>query len=219
MEHENRTFEFLKEESSKKHFAELDFAIRQGRHIQEYGKDYKIYKYVASYYEYLENYYYSLFGIYLRKENNDQVFYYFLDFGDDDKGKFTGSRSLEISDKQVIIAILLLNLYKEKFFEEKEIRWSDIENIFENSEQKQLWQTLFFKDGYKRNYSPPEHKKFKDDISKILKEFDKLGWITWIDKSEIHFEIMPSIDRIAKLYKNEITNIDTISTYINAERN
>lgn len=216
MEYENKSFGFLEDESSKRYFADLDFALREGKHIQNYGNDYKLWEYVEDKYDELVHYYYSLFGINLRKENNDQQYYYYLDFSEDSKGKFTANRSKEIGADRVIVAILFLNIYKEKFFEEKELQWTDIDNIFENSEQKQLWHNLFFKDGYKRNYTPQENDKLKDDFRKILNDFERLGWINWIDKQEIHFVILPSIDRIAKLYKNEIREIETLSKFIDA---
>jgi len=214
MENENKSFEFLENESSKKYFADLDFALREGRHIQNSNSDYKLWEYIEDNYDKLSNYYNSLFGIKLMRENNDQQYYYYLEFYEESKGKFSNNRSKEIQADRVIFAILLLNLYKEKFFEDKNLNWIDLENIIFSSNQKDLWQKLFFKEGVKRNYTPQQIENLKESITKILKDFEKLGWIEWIDKQEISFNIMPSIDRIAKLYKNEIREIETISNYL-----
>ena len=41
-----------------------------------------------------------------------------------------------------------------------------------------------------------------------------MGWIRWISYEELHFEIMPSIDRIAKLYQTEINNVELLTEYL-----
>ncbi len=46
MEYENESFKFLEEESSKRYFADLDFALREGRHIQNYSDNYRLWEYV-----------------------------------------------------------------------------------------------------------------------------------------------------------------------------
>ena len=66
----------------------------------------------------------------------------------------------------------------------------------------------------KRNYTPNEKDEVKRKAENILNLFDKLGWIQWINSENIHFEIMPSIDRIGKLYAHEIANVELMSEYV-----
>ena len=141
--------------------------------------------------------------------------FYYLDFTDDGKGKLgRENRSKELEDDKVIFAILLLNIFKDKFFEHKEIEWSELEQIFKESEHKDLWQKLLF-GKVKLNYTPVEEQNVKDKVRGILRDFEKLGWVEIKNIDEVKFEIMPSIERIAKLYRDVIGNIDSLEEYIN----
>lgn len=213
MENENKTFDFLDTESSQRYFADADFALKSGRHIQYYNSDTKIWEFISDYFEPLQNYYEWLFGIYLKDDYNDNDRYFYLDFPDEGKGKLGKDRSKQLDDSQVIFGILLLNFYKEKYFEKKEIKWEELEQLFDESEQKEYWQLLFYG---KKEATPKEIEKRKSDVVRIINQFDDLGWIAWIDKNEFVFEILPSINRIGKLYFNEIQNIEMIKEYLNA---
>ena len=213
MELENTAFEFLTREAATKFFAETDFTLKQGRHIQQYGADGKLFDYLYDNYTEMARYYEHLFGVFLRKESNDREEYFFLDFPEDGHGRFVKDRYKEMDAKHVIFGILLLNVYKEKMFEKKEIKWENLEQIFDESESRELWQKLLFGE-VKRNYTPNEKEEVKRKVEHTLNLFDRLGWIQWVDPANLHFEIMPSIDRIAKLYTNEITNVELMSEYI-----
>lgn len=216
MENENSAFGFLELESSAKHFADTDFALRQGRHIQHSGSDAKLWDYISDHYSDLASYYLHLFGVRLRKETNDREVYYFLDFPEEGRGKFTRERSRELDAKHVIFGILLLNIYKEKFFEEKEMTWNDLEQIINESEHRELWQKLIYGEA-RKNYTPNEKEEGRRKVERILIDFDRMGWINWIDQEKMHFVIEPSIDRIARLYANEINNVELMSEYIHEQ--
>ena len=213
METENSAFEFLTREAAVKFFAETDFVLKQGRHIQQYGQDAKLFDYVYDNYEDLAKYYELLFAVHLRKENNDRDEYFYLDFPEDCHGRFVKDRYKELEPRHVIFGILLLNVYKERSFEKKEMKWEHLEQLFEESESKELWQKLLYGE-VKRNYTPNEKDEVKRRAENILNFFDRLGWIEWIDSENFHFEIMPSIDRIAKLYAHEIANVELIEEYV-----
>ncbi len=161
----------------------------------------------------LSKYYEHLFGVYLRKESNDRAEYFFLDFPEDGHGRFVKDRYKELDARHVIFGILLLNVYKERMFEKKEIKWENLEQTFDESEHRELWQKLLYGE-VKRNYTPNEKEEVKRKVEHSLNLFDRLGWISWVDPANLHFEIMPSIDRIAKLYNNEITNVELMTEYI-----
>ena len=213
METENSAFEFLTRDAAVKFFAETDFVLKQGRHIQQYGQDAKLFDYVYDNYEDLAKYYEALFAVHLRKENNERDEYFYLDFPEDGHGRFIKDRYKELEPRHVIFGILLLNVYKERSFEKKEMKWEQLEQLFEESESRELWQKLLYGE-VKRNYTPNEKDEVKRRAENILNFFDRLGWIEWIDSENFHFEIMPSIDRIAKLYAQVIANVDLIEEYV-----
>src|ERR1022692_865349 len=114
MDIENSTFEFLTRAAAVKYFAESDFTLKHGRHIQQLGADSKLSDYLYDNYEELAKYYELLFGVLLRKETNDREDYFYLDFPQDGHGRFVKDRYKELDPRQVIFGILLLNVYKER---------------------------------------------------------------------------------------------------------
>ena len=211
----NFTYEFLSTERARKHFADTDFALRSGKHIQNFGNDFKLWDFVNDYYDKgLSKYYMELLGMVLKKEFNEREAYFFLDFPEEgSKGKFGYDRTYSLDDRLVIFAILLLNLYKEKFFENKEVKWDELLYITEEGENKDLWQKLLFGEN-KRNFTPTEKEEVRRKIERTLQICERMGWIRWLSYEDLHFEIMPSIDRIAKLYQTEINNVELLTEYL-----
>lgn len=219
MENANPNFPFLNTEQAKRYFADADIALKQGRHIQDYGNDIRIFSFVDEYFEEgLEEYYKLFFGMNLVRDKSDIGKFYYLDFPEDGKGKLgKENRSKELEGEKVIFAILFLNLYKEKFFEQKEFLWQELEQNFKESEHKELWKTILY-GKIKQNYTPKEELDVKDKVRKILADFEKLGWIVFKNQEEVHFEILPSIERMSKLYEDVINNVESIEEYLNNEQ-
>ncbi|WP_121353341.1 condensin complex protein MksE [Flavisolibacter nicotianae] len=215
MENEVTVYSFLSSESARRYFADTDIVLKQGRHIQDYGSDTRLFSFIDEYYDKgLREYYRDFFGMNLAKDSSDNERFYYLEFPEDSKGKFgKDNRSKELEDEKVIFLILMLNLYKEKFFEAKEFEWQELEQIFKESEQRELWQNLLY-GKVKPNYTPNEELAVKDKVKRALNDFEKLGWIVIKDNDEMRFEIMPSIERISKLYSDVIKNVDTIEEYL-----
>lgn len=216
MENEDFTYSFLTSEQAIKYFADVDYNLKNGRHIQDFGTDHKLFSYLEEFYDKgLKEYYADLFGMLLVCEDADQERYYYLDFPENGKGKLgRENRSKELEDSHLIFAILLLNLYKEKFFEKKEIKWAELEQVFKESEHKDIWQTwLYVK--VKNNYSPNEETAAINKIIKILKSFEDLGWVNIINTEPMHFEILPAINRISHMYREIIEDVDNIKQYLN----
>lgn len=215
MENEGQYYQFINTERAIKYFADTDIALKQGRHLQDYGIDSRLFSFVDEFYEKgLKDYYLRLFQMNLIRDKNDNQTFYYLDFPDDGKGKFgKENRSKELEDDKVIFGILFLNIYKGKFFEHKEIEWPEIEQIFKEGEHKELWQKLLF-GRVKPNYTIQEELNVKDKVKSILKDFEKLGWIEIKALDEVKFEILPSIERISRLYKDVIRNLNPIQDYL-----
>lgn len=216
MENGNTNYSFLNSDDAIKYFADLDVVLKQGRHIQNYGNDSQLFGFVDDYYDSgLADYYKNIWVVNLVRDSSDNERFYYFDFFEGSRGKFgKDNRYKELEDKKVIFAILLLNLYKEKFFEEKEVEWKELEQIFKESENKSLWKKLLF-DKDKDNYTPNEEQRVKDNITGILKDFEKLGWVEIIaDTEDIKFEILPSIERISRLYADVIEDVESIEKYL-----
>ncbi len=219
MENENQSspFRFLESDLSARTFADVDFALKTGRHIQHFGTDARMWDYINDHYEDLENYYKHLFGVYLRRDTSDnREVYFYLDFPEDGHGRFVRDRNKELDARGVIFGILLLNLYKERYFEEKVVKWEQLTQIIDEGEHRDYWQKLLYGEA-KRNFTPNEKEEMRRRVDRILSEFEKLGWIHWVDHENIVFEILPSIDRIARMYANEISNVELMSEYMDEQ--
>jgi len=146
MENDYTPYGFLTSELARKHFADTDFALKQGKHIQGYGSDQKLFVFLEEYYNRgLKDYYLDFFKINLVRDSSDRSVFYYLDFLEGSRGKFSKeNRYKELDKDKILFAILLLNVYKERFFEEKQLKWSDMEYIFKESEHKHFWLKLLY---------------------------------------------------------------------------
>ncbi|MDR0232106.1 MAG: chromosome partition protein MukE [Dysgonamonadaceae bacterium] len=216
MENANTEYQFLNSDDAIKYFADADIALKQGRHIQNYGNDTQIFYFIDEYFDKgLEEYYAIFWLMKLTKDSNDNERFYYLEPPEGSRAKF-GNRFKELEGEKIIFAILLLNLEKEKYFEEKEFSWQELEQIFKESENKTLWKKLLFgKD--KENYTPTEEQNVKKKVRQILSDFEKLGWIVMKSEDEMQFDILPSIARIGRLYADVINNIETIEEFLSNE--
>lgn len=203
-------FSFLTKESSQKYFAEADFALRQGRHIQNIETDKQIYSYINDYFDELKSYYQFLFSMVLKEDIFDTMKYYYLDFEEEGYGKFGNQRTKTINDRYLLIGILLLNLYNQKHFEVKRTNWNELLEIVSEKEKKDLWLKLLFPD-VRGSQTPKEWNRVKTIFKNAIDEFENLGWVRYIDKQELEFEMNPSIHRVIKLYPTEIENINVLN--------
>ncbi|MBT1705875.1 chromosome partition protein MukE [Chryseosolibacter indicus] len=216
---ENANFEFLNSELAAKYFIDADVALRSGRHIQDFGNDQRIFHFIDEHYDNgLKEFYRIFCHMPLIRGMADNDKYYYLDYPDEGKGKLgKDNRSKELEDDKVIFGILLLNIFKDKFFEEKAVSWQDLELIFKEGENKESWQLLLF-GKIKPNYTPSEEQSVKDKVRSILKDFERLGWIYFSNLDEMKFVIQPGIDRLVTLYGDVINNIDAIENYLKNEK-
>ncbi len=213
MENDYTPYGFLSSDLARKHFADADIVLKQGRHIQDYGSDHKLFVFLDEYYDRgLKDYYLELFKIRLVRDSSDRNVFYYLDFLEDSRGKLgKDNRYRELDAEKILFAILLLNSYKEKFFEDKQLKWNDLEMIFKESEHKQYWLTLLY-GKHKKNYTPNEEDGVKNKVIRTLQAFQRLGWVHIIDRDSVHFEILPAIERISRLYADVIANVDVLDT-------
>lgn len=216
MENANTEYQFLESEEALKYFADADIALKQGRHIQNFGNDTQIYYFIDEYYDKgLKEYYSDFWWMNLVQNSNDNERFYYLDFPEGSRAKFgKENRFKELDGDKVIFAVLLLNWYNDKFFEDKIFSWQELEQIFKDSENKSLWKKLLF-GKEKDNYTPAEEQTVKEKVKRILIDFEKLGWIMFKNDAELQFEILPSIARISRLYADVINDIESIETFLN----
>lgn len=210
------SFEFLNHEDVLTYFANINIDLLQGKHIQM--DEYNSFKVLDKYREEFKFYYQKLYQLDLKRDSKNDVYYFYLDFQEDNKGKlYRNDRHKYLTEHQTIIGLMLLNMYYTKLFSPyKEIHWDEIKNEILNGENKIWYQELLFKEFKSGGYTDRQWNEFKNDLSNTIKSFEKLGWIKRIEKGTqtIHFEIRESILRLADLYNEELTNFEAFTEKI-----
>lgn len=215
MENENiqskNNFSFLEDTDVKKYFADINIRLLRGVHIQ--SEDYDLFSLLKedNYFYEFRFFYKELYGLLLKRGQRGLEIYYYLDVNEDNKGKiYQSDRRKVLNDRETVIGIMLLNMYYEKYFENpKKITWEEIKETIKQSEYKNQYQKVFFKD-LQSSYKDSQWEEVKKKFVRTLNSFEKLGWIKKVSNStsDIHFELRDSIHRLASLYKNELEDID-----------
>lgn len=208
---ENVDYTFLTTQEAISIFADVDYALKSGRHIQKCPSQGKLFDFIKRYYDQLKSYYDNLFGIHLNSEGEGELEYFFIDFFKDRNGYYQrGNIPVEnreyLAESHLIIAFLLIRMYVLEPRVEKRILIQDfkIQVLSEYEEYKPHLLRLFAKseDTKETDY---ELKSIEDEIEKALKKFNELCWIM-IDKNTETFEIMPSLNRLLNIFENYIIN-------------
>lgn len=222
MENENNInkldndFSFLQDETVQNHFADLNIELLRGGHIQD--DNYYLFSILSDYTDSIYDYYRTIYGLELVKENKDSTSFYYLDFLEDLKGKLSASsRHKELSESQTIVGIMLLNMYYDRYFEQpKNITFNDIKKQIKSGEYSALYKKLLFK-VERENYSDTEWARVVKMLSSVVRDFEKMGWIKRYkdeNPSQLSFTIRESIYRFQKMYENEILNFgDFVEDY------
>lgn len=208
---ENVDYTFLTTQEAISIFADVDYALKSGRHIQKCPSQGKLFAFIKRYYDQLKSYYDNLFGIHLNSEGEGELEYFFIDFFKDRNGYYQrGNIPVEnreyLAESHLIIAFLLIRMYVLEPRVEKRILIQDfkIQVLSKYEEYKPHLLRLFAKseDTKETDY---ELKSIEDEIEKALKKFNELCWIM-IDKNTETFEVMPSLNRLLNIFENYIIN-------------
>lgn len=208
---ENVDYTFLTTQEAISIFADVDYALKSGKHIQKCPSQGKQFAFVGKYYDKLKSYYDNLFDIHLNREGEGDLEYFFIDFFKDGNGYYQrGNIPVEnreyLAESHLIIAFLLIRMYVLEPRAESRILIQDfkVQVLSEYEEYKPHLLRLFAKseDTEETDY---ELKSIEDEMDKALKKFNDLCWIM-IDKSTETFEIMPSLNRLLNMFENYIIN-------------
>ena len=202
-------YSFLKTREAKNFFAEADYHLKNGTHIQrEFPKPEGIYRFVDTYCAELKEYYDELFQVVLTYHGEDWNKYYFLDFNEGTRGNISLNNREYFSVQNTIIGLLFLNIYKiDAHIEINSV--TDFKRVLREEYQEHnqdLSRLLADVSGDKEtDYT---NRKVDAAIDNAFKSFAKLGWIYFIQQEEMR--IMPSFERLRRMYENQIRDIQDI---------
>ncbi len=224
MENKNNdivSYEFLFDERVEKHFADINIMLLSGKHIDE--KYYVAFSLLEDKPEQWTQFYKNLYNLNLVADRFDGHTYFYLDFFDTAKGKFTdNSRHRELTETQTLIGLMLLDIYYKRFFDEhKTVRWVELRNIILEGEQQDAYKRILFNEVRTSNtYDAREWGNVHRKINAVIDQFDKIGWVeeqASTSEEVPDFEIKPAINRLVKMYEHELQDFDAFVSELKKE--
>lgn len=207
----NHFVDIFKKADVQKHFADLNIELLRGRHIQD--DSHYFHRLLSKYFIELKKYYEVFYNLQLDKKTFEGVTYFFLTFYEDSKGVLSAnSRHRDLTAIETIIAITLLQMYYERYFDNvKEISFQDIKAKVKESEFSHLYKLAFFKNGNRDNFTPKEWANLTKNFKNVIQDFEQLGWVdkfVQIDDKNFSFTIKEAIHRFQTMYEYEISNFE-----------
>ena len=211
MEHDSSTaldfLKFLADPDAQKYFGELDYYLKDGIHIQEYGDQIPYYKFLQRNKYNLDKYYEYYYGINLKEESLQSDSYFFLDFNTSSRGKLPSAYRDVLKNKYIIVGLIMYKI----IFYEGNLELNSVSGLQEMI-RKDYEE---YKEGLIRLLAQSSSDvKLDDDDDKIdavvltaLQNFRRLGWII-LDHD--YFETKASFQRINTVYEDIIPKIDDI---------
>lgn len=209
MEDANKKYGFLESEEANNLFADLDFMLKSGQHIQNYPHQVEFFNFIEKYEDDIRLYYRTLFKVNLAGKGSDYTRYFFLEIDEESRG-IVKTRSKKLSPEYTLLGILLLKIHRiDKYFINDIYIPDLIQLIKSNDEYKNYIYNLFAKRRDKEATDIDEA-TIDEWVRNALTQFERLGWIHFDPRNKDLFEIMPSIDRLFTMYSYEIHNIDRL---------
>jgi hypothetical protein len=205
-------YPFLYDKQAPKFFAQADYLLRSGVHLQLDHPDAGLYRFInRSWDEGMPEYYKDLFNLKLSRSGSELNRYYYLDLDEDQRYKIPAHHRDTLGTQEVIIGMLFFKLYKLEGNIDLD-KVSDFTSLLfsEYEEEKEGLRILIGDSGSPKGTDYSDE-KINDAIRKAFKQFNELGWIAW--ENEIikdRFRYMPSFERLRDLYQQQILGIDEL---------
>lgn len=204
---ENVGYVFLESDHSQQVFSKLDYALKDGIHIQRQSSDPELYAYLKKYEDSLQRYYRNLFGVRLEKRGEDDQLYYYLDYHSAEQSSISESHKRQIKNEYIIIGLIV---YKIIYFAGN-LELSSVSEL----KKKITLDYEEYENGLLRLIAKSSDKaKLQADdveidniVDSALNQFVRLGWM---ERDGDYFEPLPSFQRLLYVYEDVIRNIDQI---------
>ena len=202
------SYDFLDCEQGRKLFAVLDFTLKDGVHIQDYGKQKDMFLYLRRYYPTLKQYYFDFWGLTLEEKGSDTGQYYYLRFCSDTRNGIPSNHKYTMSKEFIIIGLLLYKVYyMDCYVEHNSLKkFQRIIRLDYPDLKTGIMKALAKAKGEKSTKLNDE--KIDACIKSAFDEFNKIKWMAMEEDGV--FEILPAFDRFTCEFAPYINNIDEI---------
>jgi hypothetical protein len=217
----NKPYVFLNDRKAKDVFAKIDYHFRSGVHIQrEYPKPEELFRFIEKHFESIQSYYADFFQLKLEKGGEElSSRYYYLDFSDEiGRSKIPSDYKYKkyMETSHIIIGMLYFKMYRLDANIELDTIDGFIQLLLTEYEEEK--NGLFKLIAGTKNEKSSDHidDAILTEIRDAFNEFEKLGWIEWLDDSKNKFQYLSSFERLRKIYQPQITTIDDLINKLNA---
>ena len=226
----NNRFDFLEAPEGKELFARIDFALKDGMHIQNRTKQSEWYYYLCQYEDTLKQYYQDFFGLSLESGDGGFGKYFYLNFYPEARIGIPPDHRKTMPNEFIIVGFLLYTLY----FTDYNIELNSLEQFkrlvrveypdFKAGLNLTLAKTKQVKATQRNDEKICEpmddeemarlierqgelYEKIDQCIQSAFAEFNRIGWI---ELEGDRFEILPAFQRLALIYSDQINDIDNL---------
>lgn len=208
MEHQNKETVLELKEYNLDRFANTDFQLRSGMHIQDHKTQSRNFHFIENNFPQLLSFYERMYQAKLSFYQSINGKFYYLDFIDEVKSKLTKE---SLKPKHTLFAIFLYMLHRvEKRFSITLSKQELVDVLNSHHKIKPHIHRLFL--GAEKEDTSPTQNTLYRWVNESLRELEKLGWIETLEEDSEQFEILPAFERIALIYADAINNIEEIRT-------
>jgi chromosome condensin MukBEF MukE localization factor len=194
---------FLSVSEAKELFARIDYALKSGVHIQRWQQQEAMFRFLERHFQSMKLYYRDFFGIPLEEAGETVNKYYYVDFLPGSRGNIPVENRHFLANEYVIVGFMLYKIvFIDGYIELDSLPALQrmIRQDYEDIKPGVYWALAKAR---KVNTTEMDDQKVNDVVEKALREFSKIGWIALEGQN---FDILPSFQRLPKIYGDYINH-------------
>src|SRR5574337_211552 len=107
----DKKYSFLETEEAENLFAELDYVLKSGQHVQNYPHQVELFNFIEKYEDEIRLFYRNLFKVNLASKGSDYTRYFYLELDEESRG-IVKTRSKKLSPEYTLLGIVLLKIHR-----------------------------------------------------------------------------------------------------------
>jgi hypothetical protein len=194
---------FLKDAEAPSTFAGLHDQLRAGTHIQfAHPEQEEQFRFIERNFDSLAQYYKLIYKVRLEFGGAETDTYFYIDFEDGRRGEIKEREFL--SGEHLLIGVFMCKVYNIDFSAHESSVLTFVSLLKTEYEHYKDGFYRFLAQTRKETYTGEDDINLEKAIRGALNTFKNLGWLYF--KNDEQFVVMPSLERLRKLYADEINN-------------
>lgn len=201
-----KAIEFLMDEDAEQVFGRMDYALKNGVHIQHWREQEDWHRFVIKHFDSLRAYYQRFFGVLLQEGGESVNKYFYLDFWPQTRGNVPAENRHFFPNEFIIIGFMVYKIvYIDQYIELESL--STLKRMI-RQDYEDLKPGLYRVLAKTKNLNTTEidDDKLNEIVDKAMKEFASIGWVAL---EEDHFDLLPSFERLPTMYQDYINGLES----------